>query len=203
VEYKRTASYHPTNTVIAQCTEDANPVYTVIRSRRRTVAIQITAEGQVLVRCPNRMPAQAVDAFVREKADWIQKNLERNAAFPRPEPFSKAEIQAFAIRTRELLDRRLPLLARKIGVTYHRVTVRSQRTRWGSCSSKGNLSFNCLLMLAPEHVRDYVAVHELCHLRQMDHSPAFWRLVERLLPDYAKSRQWLKEQGAALMSRLK
>jgi len=202
VEYKRTASYHPTNTVIAQCTEDANPVYTVIRSRRRTVAIQITAEGQVLVRCPNRMPAQAVDAFVREKADWIQKNLERNAAFPRPEPFSKAEIQAFAIRTRELLDRRLPLLARKIGVTYHRVTVRSQRTRWGSCSSKGNLNFNCLLCLVPPEVFDYVVIHELCHIKEMNHSARFWTEVEKHQPQYKTHRTWLKEQGSALIRRL-
>ena len=89
-----------------------------------------------------------------------------------------------------------------VGVTYGRITIRNQRSRWGSCSGKGNLNFNCLLMLTPDHVIDYVVVHELCHRLEMNHSPAFWAQVERVLPDYRKSREWLREHEKELIGRL-
>ena len=89
-----------------------------------------------------------------------------------------------------------------VGVTYGRITIRNQRSRWGSCSGKGNLNFNCLLMLTPSFCLDYVVVHELCHRLEMNHSPAFWAQVERVLPDYRKSRDWLKEHEKELIGRL-
>lgn len=82
------------------------------------------------------------------------------------------------------------------------IVARAQRTRWGSCSARGSLSFNCLLMLAPPEMREYVAVHELCHRKQMNHSAAFWREVALWLPDYAAQRAWLREHGPALLGRL-
>ncbi len=89
-----------------------------------------------------------------------------------------------------------------VGVSYGRITIRNQRTRWGSCSGKGNLNFNCLLMLAPPEVLDYVVVHELCHRKEMNHSPRFWAEVARVLPDYQQRRRWLKEHGGALVQRM-
>ncbi len=89
-----------------------------------------------------------------------------------------------------------------MGVSYGRITIRSQRTRWGSCSSKGNLNFNCLLLLCPEAVQDYVVVHELCHRKELNHSPKFWAEVERICPDYKTHRKWLKENGSSLIGRL-
>ena len=89
--------------------------------------------------------------------------------------------------------------APRIGVSYGRISIRHQKTKWGSCSSKGNLNFNCLLMLAPEEVRDYVVVHELCHRKQMNHSEVFWAEVERALPNYRDARKWLKTHGRELM----
>lgn len=91
--------------------------------------------------------------------------------------------------------------AEKIGVDYGRITIRCQKTRWGSCSSSGNLSFNCLLMLVPESVRDYVIVHELCHRKEMNHSARFWREVAEVCPDYQASRAWLRKNGGALIAR--
>ena len=89
-----------------------------------------------------------------------------------------------------------------MGVSYGRITIRCQKTRWGSCSAKGNLNFNCLLMLAPPEVADYVVVHELCHRKHMNHGAAFWSEVARILPDYARHRAWLKENGSRLLARL-
>lgn len=89
-----------------------------------------------------------------------------------------------------------------MGVTYGRITIRDQKTRWGSCSSKGNLNFNCLLMLMPDKVLDYVVVHELCHLKQMNHSKKFWKEVERYMPDYPNYKKWLNENGGALIERM-
>jgi len=89
-----------------------------------------------------------------------------------------------------------------VGVDYGRITIRSQRTRWGSCSAKGNLNFNCLLMLCPEEVRDYVVIHELCHRKELNHSPKFWAEVEKVCPDHARQRKWLKENGGSLIARL-
>ena len=108
----------------------------------------------------------------------------------------------FAIHSAKDLPERAARFAPLVGAGYGRITIRAQRTRWGSCSGKGNLNFNCLLMLAPEAVRDYVVVHELCHRKEMNHSQRFWQEVEALLPDYRTPRKWLKDNGSALIARL-
>ena len=89
--------------------------------------------------------------------------------------------------------------AEQMGVSYAGITIRKQKTRWGSCSSKGRLNFNCLLMLTPPEIIDYVVVHELCHLKQMNHSKLFWDEVEKVLPDYKSRRKWLKDHGNEIM----
>ncbi len=180
--------------------------YKLLRSARRTVSVEIRPDGSVLVRAPRRMSAAAVEAFVASRRGWIEKHraavLRRRAALDRVEPFTREELAALTDRAREDLARRAARFAPLVGVGYGRITIRKQRTRWGSCSGKGNLNFNCLLMLAPEDVRDYVVVHELCHRRYMDHSPRFWAEVERVMPDWRAPRRWLRENGTALLARL-
>ena len=110
-----------------------------------------------------------------------------------------AELSQMTSKARQDLTERVEYFAPRIGVSYGRISIRHQKTKWGSCSSKGNLNFNCLLMLAPEAVRDYVVVHELCHRKQMNHSEAFWAEVERVLPPYREARKWLKTHGQELM----
>lgn len=176
--------------------------YTLIRSNRKTIAIEIAKGGQVLVRCPNKMPAYAIEDFIQKKANWIQTHVQKAKQGASAEPFTDEQIQAFRQRTNMLLQTRLPILSQKVGVNYQKVTVRNQQTRWGSCSSKGNLNFNCLLALVPDWVLDYVIVHELCHRKQMNHSCKFWLEVEKVCPDYKAARKWLKENGNSLISRL-
>lgn len=116
--------------------------------------------------------------------------------------FPDGQLQALASQARQTVPERVAYFAPLVGVTYGRITIRSQHTLWGSCSGKGNLSFNCLLMLTPPEVLDYVVVHELCHRKEMNHSARFWAEVGRVLPDYEIRRKWLRENGTALISRL-
>ena len=176
--------------------------YTLIRSRRKTISIVIKPSGEVEVRCPTRCSKRDVDAFVTSKEDWIRKHLETIAARPKGMALSGEELRTLANTAAEVLPERVRFFAQQMGVSYGRITIRSQRTRWGSCSPKGNLNFNCLLMLAPAEVQDYVVIHELCHRKEMNHSSQFWAEVEKVCPDYRVHRKWLKDNGSILISRL-
>ncbi len=174
------------------------------RSNRKTMALEVTLDARVIVRAPFRMPQAEIERFVKEKRTWIEKSLEkvnqRNVERAAQPKLTKVDLDRLADRALEVLPPKVAYYADKIGVTYGRITIRHQKTRWGSCSGKGNLNFNCLLMLAPEEVQDYVVVHELCHRKEMNHSDRFWREVEKILPDYKRRRKWLKEYGGRLMS---
>lgn len=179
--------------------------YELIRSNRKTIAIEIKGDGRVVVRAPLRISKVAILAFVEKKSAWIEKHL---AAITKrqscPElPVTIAELGTLAIAARQDIARRVAKFAPIVGVTYGRITIRSQKTRWGSCSSKGNLNFNCLLMLCPEDIRDYVVVHELCHRKEMNHSAAFWAEVRKVLSEYEIQRQWLKDNGGRIIGQLK
>ena len=176
--------------------------YEIIRSSRRTIAIQITPAGRVIVRSPRHMSRNSVDEFVRSKQVWIEKHLAIRQTRPAPPPLTREQLQTLAEEALAFIPDRAAYYAPLVGASYGRITIRAQRSRWGSCSSKGNLNFNCLLMLVPAHVLDYVVVHELCHLRELNHSPRFWAEVERILPDYKVSRTWLKEHGDSLIGML-
>ena len=173
--------------------------YTIIRSDRKSIAIHITRNGNVEVRAPYFVSEKRIREFAESKADWVAKKLQ---SIPQLPPFTQKQLQEFAAQAKNILPQRAGYYAKILGVQFHRITVRSQRSRWGSCSQKGNLNFNCLLALAPPEILDYVVVHELCHLREMNHSPRFWALVESVLPDCRTCRQWLKDHGKELISRL-
>ena len=116
---------------------------------------------------------------------------------------SKEELAKLTRLAKEILPIKVAYYARIMGVSYERIAIRHQKTRWGSCSSLGNLNFNCLLMLVPEAVQDYVVVHELAHRKEMNHSARFWAEVEKIIPDYKKHRKWLKDNGGELILRLR
>ena len=177
----------------------------VVRAARKTISIQIKADG-IYVRAPLRMTDAEIMRFLDRKSGWIQKHLklvaERNAATKNLTPYTYEEIQALADKALQVIPERVKHYARIIGVNYGNITIRNQRTRWGSCSSKGNLNFNCLLMLLPDEIIDSVVVHELCHRKHMNHSAQFYAEVERAFPDYQRCHEWLKENGGVFLSRL-
>ena len=161
----------------------------IIRSNRKTLSIQVNTDATITVRAPKRTSDRTIERILREKEPWIRKQMEKmeDKMKNAPQPLEPDEIRALAERALEYIPKRVAYFAPKVGVNYGRITIRHQKTRWGSCSAKGNLNFNCLLMLMPEEVIDYVVVHELCHRKEMNHSKAFWREVEKVLPDYRKS----------------
>lgn len=182
----------------------SDPATRLIRARRKTLSIRITQEGDLEIRAPLGMPKGEIEAFLKEKAQWIETHRAKvlaEYAQGQEAPLGEEEILTLAEQMRQRLPEKLNRHAASMGVTFGRVTIRCQQTRWGSCSSRGNLNFNCLLMLAPEEVLDYVVVHELAHRKQMNHSALFWQEVERECPDYKKPLRWLKDRGGALLSR--
>ena len=179
---------------------------TVIRSNRKTVAIQVNSDLSVTVRAPRSVSEKDLEEILKKKEAWISKHIEkiketkeRFEAEP-TEKLTREKVIALAEEALKVIPERVEYFAKVIGVTYGKITVRNQKTRWGSCSSKGNLNFNCLLMLAPPEVLDYVVVHELCHRKQMNHSKAFWLEVEKVLPNYKEVRKWLKEEGSQMIT---
>ena len=176
--------------------------YTLIRSNRKTIAIELRP-GEIIVRAPVYATKEQIDAHVRSREQWIRKQQEKLHNLPPVEPLSMEEVRALAEQALKTIPPRVAHYARLLGVTYGRITIRNQRTRWGSCSSKGNLNFNCLLMLTPPEVVDSVIIHELCHLKEMNHSDRFYREVLRVYPEYWRWDRWLKENGELIMMRLK
>lgn len=176
--------------------------YRIVRSDRKTLSLEITPAGEVLVRSPRRLSGAAIDRFVKSKEGWLRSRLAKYQSRPALPALTEGELAELKARAREEFSALAAKWAPRLGVTYGKITIRAQKSRWGSCSAQGNLNFNCLLMLSPPEVREYVAVHELCHRKHMNHSGAFWAEVARALPDYEARRRWLKEQGSALLARL-
>lgn len=174
----------------------------IIPAKRRSISIRITPEKEILIRVPEWISHRQLDAFLCEKKDWILTTWQ---SIPEPPVLSiREQNQIAALEKRykraahEYIPARVAYFHQFTGGSYDKVTIRDQKTRWGSCSSSGTLSFNYRLMLAPPQILDYVVVHELCHLKHMNHSPAFWQAVADVLPDYKERKQWLKEHGSEL-----
>ena len=180
--------------------------YQIIRSDRKSLGLEVRPDGQVVVRAPRRLGKAEIQKFVTEHESWIRKHLEkvreRQKSRQETKKLSMEEIQSLADQALKVIPERVAYYAPKVGVDYGRITIRNQRSRWGSCSSKGNLNFNCLLMLTPPEVIDSVVVHELCHRKEMNHSARFYAEVLRVFPDYRKWNQLLKEHGGELIGRM-
>ena len=167
--------------------------YELIRSRRKTLALEITKDCRILVRAPQRLSKNRIDAFVESHADWIARHLEsqRKKAASAPPPPTEAEVAALKARAKALLPQKVAFWSQKMGVTPTGIKITTARKRYGSCSGKDSLCFSCFLMNCPEEAIDLVVVHELCHIKVRNHSPAFYALLESYLPDHKERKKLL------------
>lgn len=173
-------------------------MYTVRHSdKARHLRISIHPGGEVVITIPKNINTSVVEKFLRDKQSWIETKVKVMEKYPKISKvvLSKKEITTLKQSTRALVETKLPHFNTQYGYTWKRISIRSQKTRWGSCSKKRNLNFNYKIALLPEHLADYIIVHELCHLGAFDHSKKFWSLVEKTIPDYKGRRNELKHKG--------
>lgn len=163
--------------------------------RARRYVIRVADDGTVRVTVPRWGSKREAEAFAGRQREWIEKQrrrVELERARPRPAPIAPEVERELRARATQVLPPRLIELAALQGLTVTRVSIRNQRRRWGSCSRRGHICLNWRLAQMPDEVRDYVLIHELMHLKRMDHSPRFWRLVEAACPDYKAARAWIR-----------
>ena len=177
----------------------------IIKSKRKTAVIQIK-NAQVIVRVPLYMKKADINNFIESHQDWIKNKLmlsaKRERALSKIQPLSDAELCELVKTAKRIIPEKAKYFSNLLGVSYGRISIRKQRTRWGSCSAAGNLNFNCLLILAPDFVLDGVVAHEMCHLKHMNHSKAFYDELLAVYPSYNDCKKWLVQNGAALQKRL-
>jgi predicted metal-dependent hydrolase len=148
---------------------------------------------------PSWLADGEIDTIIESHREWIADERRKQRPRLRLDPRHVSEVEARRA-VRELVAMLVEDEAAALGVEPQRIQIRDQRSRWGSCSTRGTLSFNWRLVLAPFDVLDYVVVHELCHLREANHSRRFWKLVEERRPDWRAQRDWLHEHGPELLA---
>lgn len=169
--------------------------YEIIRTDRKTVAISIK-DGRVILRAPKRLKDKDAEKIIREHEKWIsEKLIEQRKRKEKKVELTEAQIIDLKREARAYFESKIASFSKIMNLKYGRITITSANTRFGSCSSKGNISFSYRLMLYPETAREYVIVHELAHLIEMNHSKRFYAIVERYMPDYKERRKQLKNGG--------
>jgi predicted metal-dependent hydrolase len=173
------------------------PGYHFVRHpRAKRYVIRVMDDGGVRVTLPRWGSLKEAERFAEAERSWIDRQRQRmGERGPAPPPLDPAVAQAHRAQARAVLPHRLLELAAEHGLSVRKISVRSQRWRWGSCSPSGHICLNWRLVTMPDWVRDYVLIHELMHLRRMDHSPTFWGLVAAACPNYRDARAWLRRQG--------
>lgn len=216
----------------------------LIRSKRKTLALEISHDGSLIVRAPAKASMDAINVFINKKRSWIRNKQEfarqrHQKALPKEfvngEGFfylgeiyklwivSNADVPLifkdefllsrdhlsnameimlnwYKDQARSMILERVKLYSSIAGIAYNKFNISDARTRWGSCSAKGNMNFSWRLIMAPLRVIDYVVVHELAHQEVKNHSRKFWDKVKAIFPDYEQCRRWLKENGHLLLS---
>ena len=163
----------------------------IIRSKRKTAAIEVDREGEVIFRSPLRLSEKQIIAFVTEKQGWIEKAVQRQKEKPTID-ISNEEMAALKIKAKEIIPKKVQYYSSLMGLTPSSVKINSAKTRFGSGSAKGSLNFSARLMRYPEKAIDYVVVHELAHIKHHNHSKSFYSLIERYMPDYKERIKMLK-----------
>lgn len=168
--------------------------FEIIRSKRRTIAIQVKCGGDVLVRAPKRLKEQDILTFISSKYDWIIKTVARQKQNKKAAVFTNEQIDALRQKAKEIIPKRVEHFSGIMGLCPLAVKINSAKTRFGSCSAKNSLNFSLYLMLYPMDAVDYVVVHELAHIKHKNHSKNFYNLIESILPDYKTRIALLKNK---------
>lgn len=163
--------------------------YTIVRSKRRSMALEVTRNRQIIVRVPFFVTDGQARDFVLSKQDWLKKHMQKPLAFR--QEYTEEEITDFRQQALKQLPERVAFYAEKMGVQPTGIGVTRARTRYGSCSVKKRLNFSCFLLASPLAAVDYVVVHELCHLIYMNHGRGFYDLLSRVLPDWRERKRAL------------
>jgi len=178
--------------------QDKDLKYNIKKSRRaRYMRLTVYCNGNIVATVPSCFSPEILENFILERSRWIFKKLEyyRNHQELGESIFEKygaEEYKKFKKEALQLADRKLQGYRAIYGLHYKKISIRNQRSRWGSCSRNGNLCFNFRIVFLPEELIDYIIVHELCHLREFNHSPRFWRLVEKTIPNYKEMRREIR-----------
>ena len=170
----------------------------MIRSRRRSIALEIRPDGSLIVRVPHFLKDSAIHTFLEQKRAWIEKTsqtIKERLRFFSPQRFTEEEIKLHKEKAFSLFTERCRFYASSMGVRYRSLSLSNAKSRWGSCSPHGRLRLHWKLILAPLEILDYVVVHELAHLKELNHSRRFWAIVQESCPDYVSAKKWLKEKG--------
>lgn len=169
--------------------------YTLRKSNRaRRMRLAVYCDGSIVVTTPHDLNENTADKFVREKTNWIFSKLTFFRKF-KGQPISKYsndDYYMYKEKALSLVKTKVDYFSEANGFTYNKINIKNQKTRWGSCSKKGNLNFNYKILFLPENVSDYIVVHELCHLKEFNHSKRFWKLVSSIMPNYNEVKRELK-----------
>jgi len=168
-----------------------------ISKRAKKMRLAVCCGGDLVVTISHRMKESVAEKFMAKKADWIIEKVAyfgqfKKAVSPKEDKKNYLEHRDEAL---ELVEKRIEYLNKSLGYSFNKINIRNQKTRWGSCSCKGNLNFNYRVLFLPENVRDYIIVHELCHLKELNHSRRFWSLVKKVFPDYLNTKKELRKSG--------
>ena len=177
--------------------------FTIIKSNRKTLCLQVTHTGEIVFKTPKIVTQKRINDFIKKNESWLEKHIskieEEKKKIQNIEKFSQQEVERLKNIANDFIPKRVNYYAKKMSLYPQKVVIRAQKTKWGSCSSKKNLNFNCLLMLTPIEVIDSVIVHELAHIKEMNHSKNFYTLVESVYPEYKKYDKWLKKNEFRLL----
>jgi len=172
--------------------------YSIKKSKRaKRMRLAVHCDGKVVATVPTGVAVTTVQRLIDEKIDWVLKKLNffKTQDFSLIRSHSRADYLKHKDTTYTLVEERIEYFNTGNQFSFNRVCIRNQKTRWGSCSQKRNLNFNYKIVFLPQKLQDYIIVHELCHLKEFNHSRKFWSLVESILPDYKESRKELKRHA--------
>lgn len=169
-------------------------LYTLKRYKNsKYIRLKIRFDGEVVVTAPPQTKKEYIDAFVQSKSNWIEEKIAVFSKLPQPNiKTQKGDYQKYKEQARSFVLEKIKKVNTHYNFSFGRVAIRNQKTRWGSCSNKKNLNFNYKIVFLPEKIAEYIVIHELCHLREMNHGIKFWKLVEQTTPDYRKIQKQLQ-----------